>query len=300
MCSRKTIWFIIIVLLSVVINLPNSAKASIPTDPNTVLMTYGQEQLTLRQILWINPTIASDAPMIKKIADYWLDSHMLYEEAARRKLDEDLRVQFLADMSAKKVFAGELINSIRDTVSVDANAVAKYYEDNKENDASLKTPLYLSFSHIKTNTLAEAQDIRKRIEEGEDINKLAKELSIAKDGEKGGKAAKFQENTIRTRFNDEFLDALNKASEGDVIGPIKVKEDKYEVAQHQGRRNSKLKPFEEVEKTIRSRLEAEAKQEAVKELFDSLKEKAKSKVKKMSILKEMEESVETYDKENKK
>ncbi len=299
MSDRKPIWLIIIVLLFVVVALPNIARA-IPTDPDTVLMTYGEQQLTMRHILWVNPTAESDVSMIRKIADYWLDSQLLYEEAVSRNLGDDPRIKFLSDMAAKKVFAGELVNHVRDNVSVDANAVTKYYEENKEKDPSLKTPLYLSFSHVQTNTLAEAEDVRKRIEAGENINELAKELSVAKDAKKGGKAAKYQEKTVKGRFSEEFLVAFNKASEGEIIGPIKVKNDKYEVARHEGKRRSKLKPFKDVEKAISSRLDGEAKQKAIKKLFESLREKSKSKIEKMGVLKDIEETPKIEGKENKK
>jgi peptidyl-prolyl cis-trans isomerase C len=290
MYNRKSSWLIVIVLI-LIVNMSVAEDSNIPTDPNTVLMTYGNHVLTMNQILWLNPK--PDTAMIEKIAEYWLDSQLLYEEALSRKLNKNPKIKFLSEMAAKKVFASELINRSHNAATVDANAVSKYYEDNKEKDPSLKTPLYLSFSHIKTNTLEEAQAVRERIEKGEDINELAKQLSVSNDAKKGGKAGKYQERTVKSRFGDEFLKALLEASEGKIIGPVKAKDGKYEVARHEGRRASKLKKFKDVEKQIKSRLDNEAKQKAVNDLRESLRDKAKSKVKKMGVLNERKNAAKT-------
>ena len=160
--------------------------------------------------------------------------------------------------------------------------------------------MYFAFSHIKTGALAQAKAIRERIERGEDINALAKEVSLAKDAERGGKAIKYQESTIVSRFGDEFMQALMDASEGDIIGPVKDKEGKYEVARHEGRRDPRPKPFEEVEQQIRSKLNFERRRNAVDALIESLRNKAQSKVKRMGILSEEKKETKADEEENKK
>ncbi|NIA17409.1 MAG: hypothetical protein GWO86_03575, partial [Planctomycetes bacterium] len=204
--------------------------------------------------------------------------------ALAKKIDDDPKTEFLADMAFKKTVISELIDRTRNAVKVDDAAVSKYYQDNKETDPSLKTPLYLSFSHIQTATEAQAQAVRERIEKGENINALAKELSIAKDAKKGGKALKYQEKTVAGRFGDEFLQALLGASEGVIIGPVKNKKGNYEIARHEGKRKAKLKPFEKVKEQIRSKLNGELKRKAVNDLLESLRSRADAKIKKMSVL----------------
>ena len=292
MCNGKSNWLIVIVLILIgIVNISAVEDSTVPTDPNTILITYGDKVLTMQNVLWMSPK--ADGAMIIKIANYWLDSQLLYEEAVNQKIDKDPKAKFLSDMAAEKVFASELLERTGGVITIDANTVSKFYEDNKEKDPTLKTPLYLSFSHVKTRTLEEAQVVRERIEKGENISTLAKALSIANDAKKGGKAGKYQERTVKSRFGGEFLKALMAASEGQIIGPVKAKDGQYEVARHEGKLASKIKSFEKVKKQIKSRLETEARQKVITEMLESLREKAKSKVKKMGILSEAKDAVKT-------
>ena len=298
MYNKKPVQLIIVVLLFISVGICAAETDAVVSEPDTVLMTYGEQEFTMRQVLWFSP--APDVATVKRIAEYWLDSQLLYEEALAQKINDDPKTKFLADMALKKVIASELIDRTRNSAKVDDAAVSRYYEDNKEADASLKTPSYLSFSHIQTATEAEAQAVRKRIEKGEDINALAKELSIAKDAQKGGKAGKYQEKTVASRFGDEFLQALLGASEGVIVGPVKNKNGNYEIARHEGKREAKLKPFEEVKERIRSKLDGEVKEKAVNNLLESLRSKAEAKVKKMNVLSEDKMDVKSENEENKK
>lgn len=291
MSDKRSIWLITVISLFIAVGL-------FAADVNTVLMTYGDQELTMQQVLWFSP--AANAATVKKIAEYWLDSQLLCEEALAQKINDDPKTKFLADMAFKKAIASELIDRTRNSAKVDDATVSRYYEDNRETDPSLKTPLYLSFSHIQTATEAKAQAVRERIEKGEDINALAKELSIAKDAQKGGKAGKYQDRTVASRFGNEFLQALLGVSEGVIIGPVKNKNGNYEIARHEGKREAKLKPFEKVKEQIRSKLDGELKQKAIDDLFKSLRSKAEAKVKKMSVLSEDEIGAKAENEENKK
>jgi peptidyl-prolyl cis-trans isomerase C len=217
--------------------------------------------------------------MAQEIANYWLDMQLLYEEAVKRGIDKDEKAKFLADISHKRTIASELLETVRNNAKVTDEEVHKYYEENKETDLSLKEPMYLSFSHITLNSLEEAEAALKRINAGEDINVLAKELSTASDAQRGGKANKFQENTVRSRFGSDFLNALLNATEGQIIGPVKNKDGKYEIVRHEGKRAQKIKDFEKVEQMIRANLENQARKKAMDDLTNGLRENAKQRYK---------------------
>ncbi|HBG28893.1 MAG: hypothetical protein A2Y10_16700 [Planctomycetes bacterium GWF2_41_51] len=257
---------------------------AVPKDPNTMIMVLDGNELTLGQVNSLAPD--ADLNTIKNVADYWLNTQLLYEEAAKRGIDKDAKTKFQAEMNYKKSFATALIDQVQKDVKISDEEIKKYYDDNKETDPRLSEPTYLSFSHINVDTLEKAQDIRKKIEEGAEINELAKTESTASDAKSGGRAAKVREDSIRAKYGQELLDALLNASEGQLIGPIKNKEGKYEIVRHEGKRAARVMEFDKVKDQIKSTLENQAKKNAVENLIAGLQEKAKNRYNKADFLKE--------------
>ncbi|MFA5292890.1 MAG: peptidyl-prolyl cis-trans isomerase [Phycisphaerae bacterium] len=271
---------------------------AVPQDPNYVVMVLDGNELTIGKAKFFTPDF--DYATLENVADFWLNTQLLYEEAVKRGIDKDPKAKFLADISYKKVIAGELIEKSRSTVKISDEQVKKYYEDNKETDPGFREPNYLSFSHITVETLEQAQEALKRINSGEEINELAKSLSVAGDAKKGGRLTKSTELNIQTHFGQELLDALLKASEGDIVGPVKGKNGKYEIARHEGKRASRIMEFDKVKDRIKAKLEGQAKNKAVEDLIQSLKEKAKQRYKKMGILSEKDNAENVNEKSEKK
>ena len=258
------------------------AVAPAALDANQVIMVFDGRELTIGQLQYIAPNL--DAETIKRAAEYWLDSQLLYEEAVRQGLDKDEKSKFLADMGSKKVFANAVVEKAMSEIKVDDAQIKKYYDENKDTDPSLKEPMYLSFSHITVDTQEKAEEVLKKLNEGGDINALAKEMSVASDAQKGGRALKYQQSTIENRYGKEFLDALLGVSEGKLIGPIKNKNGKYEVAMHEGKREPKIKEFDKVSAQIKSKLESEAQKNTVEGLLKKLRENAKDRYVKKGAL----------------
>jgi peptidyl-prolyl cis-trans isomerase C len=260
-----------------VVQKQQATESQLPKDTNQVVMIFDGKELTLKQIEFLSPSL--DYAMVENIADFWLDTQLLYEEAVKKGIDKDEKAKFLADMNYKKTIASGPMEKVRNDVKVTDENVRKYYEENKETDLSLQDPMYLSFSHITLNSLEEAEAVLKKINDGGDINQLAREQSTASDAQKGGKANKFQRNTVKTRFGDDFLNALLNATEGQIIGPVKNKDGKYEIARHEGKRAPKTKDFEKVKQTIRANLENQARKKAMEDLLNGLRENAKQRYK---------------------
>jgi parvulin-like peptidyl-prolyl isomerase len=256
-------------------------QIEVPKDPNFVVMTFDGKTLTIGQIKYLTPEI--DYATMENIADFWLNTQLLYEEAVKKGIDKDPKAKFLADLGSKRPIAGALIDKVQSEVKVSDADVKKYYDENKDTDPTLKEPTYLSFSHITVDTPEKAQEVLNRINKGEDINVLAKELSVEKDAQKGGRAEKYQEKTVLSRFGQDFLDALLKASEGQIIGPIKNKEGKYEIARHEGKRAARIIEFDKVKDRLKETFEGQAKKKAVDDLLNNLKGNAKGRYKKTDI-----------------
>jgi hypothetical protein len=148
----------------------------------------------------------------------------------------------------------------------------------------LTTSGNLSFSHIRTNTLEEAQAVLEKLKAGENINELAKKLSVASDAIrrrelKSGEVKNQAYSQIRRLYSEEFLEKLKAAKEGDFVGPVAVgRKGQYEVARKDGETKSTSLPFEQVKDKLKSQLERKEKRDAYQSLLDSLQKEAAGKI----------------------
>ena len=246
-------------------------------DTSDVIITLGDKKLTRQQVSWLSPN-ASDQAQIAKVANWWLETELLYAEAQKWNITDQPRAGFLADIKKKETFAKELIADVQNSVDVTDEQVMAYYEQNKDTDPLLKREERISFSHIKTETIEQANAALERIKAGEDINELAEELSIHRDAEAGGKVREYTHPMVVQLFGDDFFQALSAAAQGQLIGPIATEDNAYEIARHDGiteQRN--LSPVMAKHK-IMLRLRRSESNKAVVALLESLKEKAADKI----------------------
>jgi parvulin-like peptidyl-prolyl isomerase len=157
----------------------------------------------------------------------------------------------------------------------------------------LTTPGKLSFSHIRTETLEEAQTVLEKLKAGENINQLAKNSSTASDAILGGAVKEQDYNQVRRLYSEEFLEKLKAAKEGEFIGPMLVpgRKGNYEVACKDGETKPTPLPFDEVKENLKSQLELTGKRDAYKSLLDSLVKEAADKTVKSPRLIEAEKAV---------
>jgi peptidyl-prolyl cis-trans isomerase C len=253
-----------------------AAEPELLQDADQVVMVFDGNELTVGQLQYLSPRLT--AKTAKEAADYWLDAQLFYEEAIRRGLDKDAKTKFTADMEYKKVFAKTLVERVVSKININDKQIKEYYDKNKDTDPSLKDPMFLSFSHVKVDELETAVKVLKRLQQGEDINELAKELSITYDAPEGGRVVKLNRNSVEVRYGKEFLDALLNATEGQIIGPLKSENGKYEIARHEGRLNPKVRDLDPaLSGQIKAKLENEARNNIVEELLKKLRRDAKGR-----------------------
>ncbi|MRI34983.1 peptidylprolyl isomerase [Endozoicomonas sp. OPT23] len=75
-----------------------------------------------------------------------------------------------------------------------------------------------SARHILVNTRDEAEQLKKRIDKGEDFAKLAKKHSQCPSGKKGGDLGEFRKGQMVKAFDDVVF----KKSVMDIHGPVKT------------------------------------------------------------------------------
>jgi len=246
-----------------------------------VIISYGDKKLTMRHIEYLQPK--ADAKTIKKIADWWLTTQLLAEEAAKRGVTQDPAVRLRADLRAKQMHAEGLKEHVRNAVQVSEDQMRDYYDQNKESDRRINEPAKLSFTHVTSKTLEESQQVLGKVKAGGDIAALAKELSIDYDKRRNGAVKNVAETAVSKRFGGEFLNEILYASEGEIIGPVKAtlgmgRGERYEVARFEGKVAGRMKSFEEVKDYIKAKVERTAKEKAVQDLLKSLEEKAGDRI----------------------
>jgi parvulin-like peptidyl-prolyl isomerase len=242
--------------------------------PDEVMAKYGDQKLTFQEIMFFIP--APTASSAKQLADQWLDLQIMYDAAKARGLTDDPKSKLMAELNGKQIFAKELMNKIAADVNISESQVKEYYEKNKTTDPQLSEPNRFSFMHIKVKTAQEANSVKARLLANEDVDKLAKELSMAPDAKNGGAVKKAPQMMLERQYGKEFADALANGSEGMVIGPIKS-QDGFEVVRHEGKLASKAKPFEEVAPMIKRNLEQKGKTEATEKFRETLKKDSAAK-----------------------
>jgi len=255
---------------------PNVTKM----DPNTVLVSYGDLKLTLAEAEYFVSTPTTEA--LKAISNQWLDLQLLYADAQKKGLTNDPKAKLQSELMAKQIFAQLAMQKAAD-VNVTPAQVQEYYEKNKNSDPTLSEPNRFSFTHIKVKTQAEANDLLTKIKAGGDIGELARKFSIAPDATYSGSVKQLPQIGVISQYGDEFAKALESASEGQVIGPIKV-QDGFEIARHEGKLSSSVIPFETVKQMIRNVLEQKERSSASQKYLEQLKTDAKDKITKASII----------------
>jgi len=245
-----------------------------------IVISYGEEKLTLRQIEYRKPN--ADARTIKKMADSWLRIQLLFEEAKRRGITEDPLAKSDAKVMARQVYVQALVKAAQNAVEVTEEQMRDYYEKNKETDRAINVPTKFSFSHVATTSLQDAREVLNKIKAGADIGAVAREVSIDLDGRRAGAVKNLTQTSISRRYGQKFAAALLAASVGEVVGPIKSGTsrtgDRYEVARFDAREEGGMKSFEEVKDYIEARLLRAEKKTVAVDLAKSLEEKAADKI----------------------
>jgi len=256
-------------------------------EPSEVLISLGDKKLTMRQLQWMQPNLTDRH--ISRLTKWWLENELLYAEAQRRGITKDPRARFITEQRRRYAFQTELAINLRESIEITDDLLLAHYEENKESDSRLRQRGYLRFSHVRTRTLEEAQAVLKRIEGGEDIEAIAKEVSIHDDAKRGG-VKKSMYRAVEKRFGSEFFEALSAAKIGEVIGPISVEEGAYEVARLKDKTEPKPFPFEQVKDRIRGVVRQKEANNAFKALLERLKKEAADKIVKSPHLIEVEKA----------
>lgn len=198
--------------------------------------------------------ILADPRTKNQIVDSLVDQELLAQEAVKKKLDQDaeykealaaFRRQYLSEKLLKKELGSK----------IEKPAMEKYYDTHKlryTTDQAMASHILLNDEKTAREVLAEVK------KEGADFNALAVKHSKDPSAEKNrGDIGIVEQNGP---FVQEFKDAVAKAKEGEIVGPVKTLYG-YHIVKVTKKKPGAVLNFSEVELRVKTALENEVKQQ---------------------------------------
>lgn len=179
---------------------------------------------------------------ITKLKNLILDGIEMSEKEIRDeylKRNEEIEIEYLLIAPAKEV-------------RIDQKEIEKYYQENKE---SYRVPEKIRVRHIliKGREARERiKEIKRRLGEGEDFEKLAKEFSQCPSKEKGGDLGFFKGGDMV----EEFEGVAFGLKEGQISRPVKSRFG-YHIIKLEEREESYIPPLAEAKEKIKRTLKEE-------------------------------------------
>ena len=260
------------------------AKADPNYDPKEVIAKVGDEVLTREKINWMQENASPD--IVKKIADWWIETELLYGDAVKsQEMFQDDMDKYLFELQRKKLYVVKFVEYLQMKEFVISDEEAKeYYEKNKATDINLQNVGQATFTHIESDTLEKAQGVLEKLKAGGDIKELAKTESIAKDAKQGGYMIKIGFGVIQRRFGSEIAAQIEKAELNKLIGPLKNKNEKYEIISVESLKKTEILPLEKARKKIDATLLGKKREQYFSDYRENLKKDNAEKIYRSPIL----------------
>jgi parvulin-like peptidyl-prolyl isomerase len=215
---------------------PAAASAASPSDP--VVLRVGEEVMTQSQwekFLEALPEqlrAQASGPNRRKVAEQLAEMKVLSQEAKKRGLDQSPQVLQQLALQRDNMLASALYQDLVKSVKPDAAAMQAYYDQHKNEYQQVRARHILirmqgSRVPLKPNqkdlteaeALAKTQDLRKRIEGGEDFAAIAKtESDDTGSGAAGGDLGAFS----RGQMVGPFEEAAFSLPKGQLSEPVKT------------------------------------------------------------------------------
>ncbi len=247
-----------------------------PSGKSIVLARIGDTEITLADF---NERIASLPPryvdIVKKRKKEFLDEiindTLLYQEALRTGLDKDKDVQKVIEQARQKILIARLLKDrVDDEIEITDEEVIEYYNGN---ESLYMTPEIMRVSHILVPKQEDAEAILSELMKGASFDDLARAKSVDPTAQRGGDIGYFPEGQLMPKFED----ACAQLEIGEISGVVKTKLG-YHVIMLTDRRKPELRPLEQVEDDIRSRLRAVERQKLFNGMLGDLKDKTRIEV----------------------
>ncbi|MCD5383837.1 peptidylprolyl isomerase [candidate division WOR-3 bacterium] len=238
-------------------------------EEGTVIARVGQSVLTLEEFhsgMPVEFRMRLSLEDKRHLVENWINTELLYEKAKREGiLKEPEMVAQLEQLKRQVVVNYWLSRHTFEGVFVSWEEVRDYYERNRA-----RYDNEIEIAHIVTPTLLAAEEIERRLKQGEDFGKLAREYSIDPSSERSGVIGYI-------RFGDIGLPgfestAFSLENKGDISAIIQTMQG-FHIIKLLGRR--KLEDpvkLEDVGEIIREQLLIEKQTTLIDSLIEQLRE----------------------------
>lgn len=218
---------------------------------SVVLAQVGDSKLTLEELRETYPAEYEKVLPREQYLDViqrWIDDEAVYQQALKRKLDEEPQVRRKLERLRRRMIVEEFL--AREAGGIDAEpdegAMTRHYENNKS-DFLRKSPEY-RYLHIRLGTLKDALAVRARVR-GNNFAELAAEHSL------DSTARELPEPPFRkTSEVPPCLHDVLDAKPGWVSSPVSCPDGVYLVKLLDRIEAGTSLPFQEVRATIAARL----------------------------------------------
>jgi len=197
-----------------------AAAKPVPTDPNQVILTIGDEKMTLGQYNALIETLPAQyqtearGPKKRQIAERLAQLRIMSKEAEKRNIDKMPAVRQQLAFQRENILANALYQDFAKNAKIDDATARKYYDDHKS-DYETASGRHILIRYkgspvpLRPNTkdlteeeaLAKAQDVRKKLEAGADFATVAKaESDDTGSGANGGDLGTFKHGQMVPAF----------------------------------------------------------------------------------------------------
>lgn len=201
----------------------------------------------------------------------WIENELLYQEAKRRGLEDNPEVKMRTSQAIKDVVVLSFLKEqISKQVGISEEEARGVYEQNKE--LFRREEDEVRASHILLSTQSQADSVYARIKSGEDFSLLAQVLSFdSQTRNRGGDLGYFNFSNMHPAIAKRSFDL----QAGKVSAPFKTEMGYHILKVTDKKPKGSLRDFAEVKDRLMNQLLTEKKREAVANLLEELKKKAK-------------------------
>jgi peptidyl-prolyl cis-trans isomerase C len=240
----------------------DSTETGLLSDPEAVLATVNGTEITLAHVISLVSILPEQLQSLSAdqlyngVINQLIDQELLYQQFDAAQSPEFA----LAVENHTRALAANTVLEKLQSVPIDPAEVRARYEERYGNTGS-----ELNASHILLETEAEALEVKKELDAGNDFAELARTRSVGPSAPNGGALGWFGLGAMVPQFEQAAV-ALEV---GDVSDPVQTQFG-WHVILLNDRREASVPSLDEV----RAQIEAEVRQQRLTEIMDDLRSSA--------------------------
>ncbi len=240
-------------------------------NESPVVAQAGDATLHLNELnLFImdNPGLEISKVQLANYVQRWSEKELVYHKAISQDFDKHPDIQKKINEVVKDfVVAAYLHEEVDSKVKVSDSEIRAYYNDRAEEEF-VRDQDYFNINMILVASYAEANQVRQRLQDGEDFETLAKENSLDASKDNGGKLGWVTENHLPR----EVARKVRTQDVNVVSTPVNTSLGYYLVLVNDVRKKDDVQTLEEVRDLIEWRIRAKSREDDYKKLINQLKE----------------------------